>query len=108
PRRAAAAAVMGPDDRGRQGLHVLLTLGDHGARRGAVRAGARHQPGRRWPAQSARLGALAMSALLEIEDLEVTFGGRSAAVRGASFPVEKGETHCLVGESGCGKSVTAL
>jgi peptide/nickel transport system ATP-binding protein len=29
-------------------------------------------------------------------------------VRGASFRVEKGETHCLVGESGCGKSVTAL
>jgi peptide/nickel transport system ATP-binding protein len=49
-----------------------------------------------------------MSALLEIEDLAVTFGGRSAAVRGASLQVEKGETHCLVGESGCGKSVTAL
>jgi len=29
-------------------------------------------------------------------------------VRGASFTVERGETHCLVGESGCGKSVTAL
>jgi len=49
-----------------------------------------------------------MSALLEIEELEVTFGGRVAAVRGASFTVNKGETHCLVGESGCGKSVTAL
>ena len=49
-----------------------------------------------------------MSALLEIENLEVTFGGRTAAVRGASLRVEKGETHCLVGESGCGKSVTAL
>jgi len=49
-----------------------------------------------------------MSALLEIEDLAVTFGDRSAAVRGASFRVEKGETHCLVGEPGCGKSVTAL
>ena len=41
-------------------------------------------------------------------DLQVTFGGRTAAVRGISFRVEKGETHCLVGESGCGKSVTAL
>ena len=49
-----------------------------------------------------------MSALLEIEDLQVNFGGRTAAVRGASLRVEKGETHCLVGESGCGKSVTAL
>jgi peptide/nickel transport system ATP-binding protein len=49
-----------------------------------------------------------MNALLDIEDLQVSFGGRTAAVRGASFRVEKGETHCLVGESGCGKSVTAL
>ena len=39
-----------------------------------------------------------MSALLEIEELKVSFGGRTAAVRGASFRVEKGETHCLVGE----------
>ena len=49
-----------------------------------------------------------MSALLEVEKLEVAFGGRTAAVRGTSFTVERGETHCLVGESGCGKSVTAL
>jgi peptide/nickel transport system ATP-binding protein len=49
-----------------------------------------------------------MSALLEIEGLQVTFGGRTAAVRGASFRIEKGQTHCIVGESGCGKSVTAL
>ena len=48
-----------------------------------------------------------MSALLDVQDLSVTFG-RTAAVRGASFRLEKGETHCLVGESGCGKSVTAL
>jgi peptide/nickel transport system ATP-binding protein len=51
--------------------------------------------------------------LLEIEKLEVDFAGRpsgssTAAVRGASLTVEHGETHCLVGESGCGKSVTAL
>jgi peptide/nickel transport system ATP-binding protein len=49
-----------------------------------------------------------VSALLEVEELKVTFGGRAAAVRGASLAVERGETHCLVGESGCGKSVTAL
>jgi peptide/nickel transport system ATP-binding protein len=48
-----------------------------------------------------------MSALLEVEKLEVTFG-KTAAVRGASLTVAPGETHCLVGESGCGKSVTAL
>jgi peptide/nickel transport system ATP-binding protein len=48
-----------------------------------------------------------VSALLDVEQLEVSFG-RTSAVRGASFTVERGETHCLVGESGCGKSVTAL
>src|SRR4051794_13892650 len=98
---------MGPDDRGGQGLHVLLAVGDHDPRRCAVHAGARYQSRWRRSAQSARYGAAAVSALLDIEDLEVTFG-RTAAVRGASLRVEKGETHCLVGESGCGKSVTAL
>jgi peptide/nickel transport system ATP-binding protein len=49
-----------------------------------------------------------VSALLQVEDLSVTFGGHTAAVRGISLEVAKGETHCLVGESGCGKSVTAL
>ena len=48
-----------------------------------------------------------MTALLEVADLHIGFGGL-AAVRGASITVNKGETHCLVGESGCGKSVTAL
>jgi peptide/nickel transport system ATP-binding protein len=48
-----------------------------------------------------------VSRLLEVEQLAVTFGS-TAAVRGASLSVERGETHCLVGESGCGKSVTAL
>jgi peptide/nickel transport system ATP-binding protein len=48
-----------------------------------------------------------VSALLEVEDLEVSFG-RTGAVRGASLQVERGETLCVVGESGCGKSVTAL
>ncbi|MBL8697577.1 MAG: ABC transporter ATP-binding protein [Alphaproteobacteria bacterium] len=48
-----------------------------------------------------------MTALLEVRDLRVSFGS-VAAVRGASLDVRKGETHCLVGESGCGKSVTAL
>jgi len=48
-----------------------------------------------------------MSALLEIEDLAVSFG-RTGAVRGTSLTVDRGETLCVVGESGCGKSVTAL
>ncbi len=48
-----------------------------------------------------------MTALLEVQGLDISFGGLTA-VRGASLEVNRGETHCLVGESGCGKSVTAL
>jgi len=49
----------------------------------------------------------AMNAVLEIANLHVSFAD-TAAVRGVSLLVQRGETHCLVGESGCGKSVTAL
>jgi peptide/nickel transport system ATP-binding protein len=49
-----------------------------------------------------------VSPILEVADLRVTFGDSVAAVRGVSLTVSRGETHCLVGESGCGKSVTAL
>src|SRR6202158_3314234 len=46
--------------------------------------------------------------VLSVANLRVSIGGRTEAVRGASLAVARGETHCLVGESGCGKSVTAL
>ena len=49
-----------------------------------------------------------MTRILEITNLRVTFGNTVSAVRGVSLTVNRGETHCLVGESGCGKSVTAL
>src|SRR5271168_5070178 len=50
-------------------------------------------------------------ALLEIKNLKLDFiaGDRSLrAVDDVSFTINAGETVCLVGESGCGKSVTAL
>jgi len=50
-------------------------------------------------------------ALLEVRDLRTTFttdDGEFAAVDGVSFDVEAGRTLAIVGESGCGKSVTAL
>jgi len=46
--------------------------------------------------------------LLDVEGLRVRFGNGTEAVRGISLAVARGETHCLVGESGCGKSVTSL
>jgi oligopeptide/dipeptide ABC transporter ATP-binding protein len=50
-------------------------------------------------------------ALLEVDDLRTHFFTREGAVRavdGISFSVDKGKTLGIVGESGCGKSVTAL
>ncbi len=50
-------------------------------------------------------------ALLTVRDLKIEFAtgaGRFAAVDGVSFEVREGEIFALVGESGCGKSTTAL
>ncbi|RWO94841.1 MAG: ABC transporter ATP-binding protein [Mesorhizobium sp.] len=49
--------------------------------------------------------------LLDVRDLEMHFYGEESVTRalgGISFQVKKGETLGVVGESGCGKSVTAL
>ncbi len=52
-----------------------------------------------------------MTALLEVRDLTVDIplaAGVLHPVRGVSFSVDRGETLCIVGESGCGKSLTSL
>jgi oligopeptide/dipeptide ABC transporter ATP-binding protein len=52
-----------------------------------------------------------MPALLEVEGLRVSFpraGGMRSVVAGISFSLDAGRTLGVVGESGCGKSITAL
>lgn len=51
-----------------------------------------------------------MKELLKVENLRVsfpTYAGRVRAVRGVGFSLAEGETLAMVGESGCGKTVTA-
>lgn len=51
-----------------------------------------------------------MGKILDVKDMEVnfkTYGGQVNAVRGVSFHLNEGECIAIVGESGCGKSVTS-
>ena len=52
-----------------------------------------------------------MKTLVNVKDLSVsyfTYAGEVQSVRGVSFDIESGKTTALVGESGCGKSVTSM
>src|SRR6476620_6808944 len=52
-----------------------------------------------------------MQPLLDLQNLNIAFEtdrGQVRPVRGVSFSIFPGQTVALVGESGCGKSVTAL
>lgn len=62
------------------------------------------------PAVETRQAQGGVRPLLEVRDLKVsynTYAGRVQSVRGVSFDVPVGGTVAIVGESGCGKSVTA-
>ena len=62
--------------------------------------------------QSSTAGRIAAaSPLLQVDGLKTHFFTRDGVVRavdGVSFSVDPGETLAIVGESGCGKSVTSL
>ena len=65
----------------------------------------------RKPAPSPAERAAPARYLLEVRNLGTYFnveGGEFRAVDGVSFALEPGRTLGIVGESGCGKSVTAL
>ncbi|MDC7126063.1 MAG: ABC transporter ATP-binding protein [Spirochaetales bacterium] len=52
-----------------------------------------------------------MDTLLTVDNLQVAFNtddGEIVGVENVGFNIKKGEVLCIVGESGCGKSVTAL
>jgi len=51
------------------------------------------------------------SSLLKVSGLKTWFGEGEQALRavdGVDFSIQRGETFALLGESGCGKSITAL
>jgi peptide/nickel transport system ATP-binding protein len=63
------------------------------------------------PSESATHGQAAAQPVLQVDDLQTYFYTRIGlvkAVDGVSFSLRRGETLAIVGESGCGKSVTAL
>ncbi|MDP2085459.1 MAG: ATP-binding cassette domain-containing protein, partial [Gemmobacter sp.] len=52
---------------------------------------------------------MASDPVLQVRDLSVRFRGAPVdLIDGVSFAIAPGKTLCLVGESGCGKSVTSL
>jgi peptide/nickel transport system ATP-binding protein len=63
------------------------------------------------PACLPLIGHAMNDRVLTVEDLQVAIpvpAGILRPVQGVSFHVDRGETVCIVGESGCGKSLTAL
>src|SRR5690606_6768030 len=105
---------LGPDDRLEPPVRAQFMVGGHLPRACDLRDRARGEPHRGRPqrrAQPETPGAMMTGRLLQVQDLHVEFRsrrGRAMVLNGVSFDVKSGETLCVVGESGCGKSMTAL
>src|SRR5690349_24588187 len=73
-----------------------------------------HEAARQTSAEVHHVGNAAVASeppLLNVQGLSVRFDGAPNGVNvvdDVSFSVRKGKTLCIVGESGCGKSVTSL
>ena len=92
--------VTAPENRGAEAWRCIVTdrLGEGGS--GGM-------SGTLWEG----MGCAMNERILTVEDLRVDLpvpAGTLHAVQGVSFHVDRGETVCIVGESGCGKSLTAL
>ncbi|MDR2379697.1 MAG: dipeptide ABC transporter ATP-binding protein [Bifidobacteriaceae bacterium] len=68
----------------------------------------RGQPGDQAPDQAPEVTPAAPGPVLDVSDLDVRFPGGLHPVRGVSLTLERGEAVGIVGESGAGKSLSAL
>src|SRR5690606_25705525 len=61
-------------------------------------------------AEASRTVESSSETVLSVEDFTLSFSesAKTNLIEGVSFHVERGKTLCIVGESGCGKSVTSL
>jgi peptide/nickel transport system ATP-binding protein len=104
--RSAAATLAGTDAHGAAGGGAAACQGPRQRADGRLARLPRQRARERW-----RCAIVLPVSLLQVDQLQVTLPtprGAAAALRGVSFDLARGQTLGLIGESGCGKSLTAL
>src|SRR5690606_38371570 len=109
---------LGTDDWQQPPLHPYGMVGGNASRLRHFPDRPGGKPDRRWTQRclqsktaGAHMNQSAVKPVLTVDGLSVEFEGRQGrawVLNDISFEVGPGETLCLVGESGCGKSMTAL